>query len=63
MEKDDNVDLDNDEDEVFWLISPDNIEAKRWLSKINELKRIDINDLNNASKWLLGWSASRCCCI
>ena len=37
--------INDEDDEVFWLISPDNEDAKQWFARINELERINIKDL------------------
>ena len=42
MADDENNEID---DEVFWLISTDNLEAKQWLKKLNQLDRIKVEDL------------------
>ncbi|MFX1449886.1 MAG: hypothetical protein ACFFCM_03520 [Promethearchaeota archaeon] len=36
---------EEENEDVFWLVSPENIEARKWLNNLNKLKRIDIKDL------------------
>ncbi|NVM03505.1 MAG: hypothetical protein HWN67_14345 [Candidatus Helarchaeota archaeon] len=38
-------DNEEEEEEVFWLVSQENIEARRWLNKLDKLNRINIKHI------------------